>query len=267
MTVRRGIFLSGVAVLCAWTLVPIWLITLGAVGGRDAVNAWPKSFGLGQASLDTLASFLRIDGVLSSALTSVEVAVLCMIFSIALGAPAGYALARYAFRGATTYRLLILMTRAFPVGILALPLTVGFINLGLYDTALGVALMHTALALPFAVLVSASLFQAIPRDLEEAAWVFGCSTFTAFRRVVLPLALPGIAATSIFAFVISWNEVFAASVLTVRHRTLTAYLLAVLSESPLHVQFAGGLMLIVPSVLFIFLVRKHLFSMWGIANR
>jgi len=267
MTVRRGIFLSGVLVLCAWTLVPIWLITLGAVGGRTAVNAWPKSFGLGQASLDTLASFLRIDGVLASALTSIEVAALCMIFSIALGAPAGYALARYAFRGATTYRLLILLTRAFPVGILALPLTVGFINLGLYDTPLGVALMHTALALPFAVLVSASLFQAIPRELEEAAWVFGCSHLTAFRRVVLPLALPGIAATSIFAFVISWNEVFAASVLTVRHRTLTAYLLAVLSESPLHVQFAGGLMLIVPSVLFIFLVRKHLFSMWGIANR
>jgi multiple sugar transport system permease protein len=267
MTLRRGIFLSGVAVLCAWTLVPIWLITLGAIGGRAAVDSWPKSFGFGHASLETLASFLRIDGVLGSALTSVEVAVLCMIFSIALGAPAGYALARYAFRGATTYRLMILLTRAFPVGILALPLTVGFIHLGLYDTAIGVALMHTALALPFAVLVSASLFQAIPRELEEAAWVFGCSPVTAFRRVVLPLALPGIAATSIFAFVISWNEVFAASVLTVRHRTLTAYLLAVLSESPLHVQFAGGLMLIVPSVLFIFLVRRHLFSMWGIANR
>ncbi len=55
--------------------------------------------------------------------------------------------------------------------------------------------------------------------------------------------------------------------LTVRHRTLTAYLLTVLSESPLHTQFAGGFILIVPSVLFIFLVRKQLFSMWGIANR
>jgi multiple sugar transport system permease protein len=84
---------------------------------------------------------------------------------------------------------------------------------------------------------------------------------------VLPLALPGIAATAIFAFVISWNEVFAASVLTVRHKTLTAYLLSVLSESPPHVQFAGGFVLIIPSVLFIFLVRKRLFSMWGIANR
>ena len=72
---------------------------------------------------------------------------------------------------------------------------------------------------------------------------------------------------AIFAFVISWNEVFAATVLTVRHRTLTAYLLTVLSESPLHVQFAGGFILIVPSVLFIFLVRRHLFSLWGISGR
>ena len=82
--------------------------------------------------------------------------------------------------------------------------------------------------------------------------MFGCSGIAAFRRIVLPLALPGVAATAIFAFVISWNEVFAASVLTVRHRTLTAYLLSVLSESPLQAQFAGGLLLIVPSVLFIF---------------
>src|SRR4030095_6092815 len=99
--------------------------------------------------------------------------------------------------------------------------------------------VHTALALPFAALVSASLFQAIPRELEEAAWVFGCSRWQAFRKVVLPLALPGIAAAAIFAFVISWNEVFAASVLSVKNRTLTAYLLTVLAESPLHFRFAG----------------------------
>jgi len=193
--------------------------------------------------------------------------VLCMIFSVALGLPAGYALARYSFRGANVFRVMILLTRAFPVGILALPLTVGFIRLGLYDTPLGVALMHTALALPFAVLVSASLFQAIPRELEEAAWVFGCTRLSAAWRVVLPLAAPGVVATAIFAFVISWNEVFAASVLSARNRTLTAYLLAVLADSPLAYQFAGGLLLIVPSVGFIFLVRRHLFAMWGIASR
>ena len=187
--------------------------------------------------------------------------------SSALGVPAGYALARFRFRGAGAYRVLILMTRAFPVAILALLLTVSFIRLGVYDTPFGVALVHAVLATPFATLVCASLFVGIPKELEEAAWVFGCSRFTGFLRVVLPLALPGIAAASIFAFVLSWNEVFAASVLTVRQRTLTAYLLSVLSESPLHLQFAGGLVLIVPSVLFIFLVRRRLFAMWGIGNR
>lgn len=264
---RRGIYLAGVGVLCAWTLVPLYLLAVGALGGREMVTTWPKPFWPVHASFETLRAFLAIDGVLAATLASVEAALLCVAFSLLLGLPAGYALARFRFRGATAFRLVILLTRAFPVAILALPLTVGFIRLGVYDTPLGVALLHAALAMPFAVLVSASLFQAIPRELEEAAWVFGCSGAGAVRRVILPLALPGIAAIAIFAFVISWNEVFAAAVLTVKHRTLTAYLLTVLSESPLHVQFAGGFLLIVPTVLFIFLVRKHLFAMWGISNR
>jgi multiple sugar transport system permease protein len=267
MTAKRTMFLSGIAVLCAWTLLPIYLIFLGALGGPDLVSKWPKPFWPSGTSLSALRYFLDIAGVWTATLYSLEAAVLCMALSILLGIPAGYALARFAFRGAVVFRLMVLMTRAFPVAILALPLTVGFIRLGLYDSPVGVGIMHTTLALPFAVLVSASLFQAIPNEFEEAAWVFGCSRVTAFFRVVLPLALPGIAATAIFAFVISWNEVFAASVLTVRHRTLTAYLLSVLSESPLHVQFAGGFLLIVPSVLFVFLVRKHLFAMWGISSR
>jgi multiple sugar transport system permease protein len=157
----------------------------------------------------------------------------------------------------------VLLTRAFPLAILALPLTVNFIHIGLYDTPLGVSLIHTVLALPFAVLVTQSLFMGIPREYEEAAWVFGCTRWQAFRRVILPLALPGLAATAIFAFVISWNEVFAASVLTVRERTL----LTVLAESPLHYRFAGGFLLIVPSVAFIFAVRKYLFAVWGVGSK
>lgn len=267
MTGRRALYLTGVVAICAWVLVPMWLLAANALGGQPVIAAWPKPWLPLSISFATLAEFLAIEGVFRAMLIGFEVAVLCTLFSVALGLPAGYALARYSFRGANAFRLMVLLTRAFPVGILALPLTVGFIRLGLYDTPLGIALMHTALALPFAVLVSASLFQAIPRELEEAAWVFGCSPLQAAWRVVMPLALPGVSAVAIFAFVISWNEVFAASVLSARNRTLTAYLLAMLSESPLSYQFAGGLLLIVPSVLFIFLVRRHLFAMWGIASR
>jgi multiple sugar transport system permease protein len=111
------------------------------------------------------------------------------------------------------------------------------------------------------------VFLGVPKELEEAAWVFGCSRIRAFFKIVAPLALPGIAATAVFAFVISWNEVFAASVLTVRNRTLTAYLLTVLAESPMHYRFAGGLLLILPSVVFIFAVRRYLFAIWGISSK
>jgi multiple sugar transport system permease protein len=247
------LFVSGILLVCAWTLVPIYLVALGGIGGAATVYAWPKPFWPAGLSFGNFAAFLQIEGLWPAMLRSVEVAVMCMALSLVLGAPAGYALARFAFRGANVYRLMILMTRAFPVGILALPLAVGFVR--------------TALALPFAVLVTSSLFLGIPRELEEAAWVFGCSGPGAFRRVVLPLAVPGIAATAIFAFVISWNEVFAASVLTVRNKTLTAYLLTLLSEAPLQSQLAGGLLLILPSVFFIFIVRRYLFAIWGVGNR
>lgn len=267
MTARRLLFGAGVATLCVWVLLPVYLVALGAFGGRAAVFRWPKTLWPADVSLQAMLTFLQVEGVLHAFTNSLVAAGLTVLFSIVLGAPAGYALARFAFAGKNAYRLLVLLTRAFPLAILALPLTVSFIRLGLYDTPLGVSLVHTVLALPFAALVTQSLFMGIPREYEEAAWVFGCTRRQAFRKIVLPLALPGLAATAIFAFVISWNEVFAASILTVRERTLTAYLLTVLSESPLHFRFAGGFLLIVPSVLFIFAVRKYLFAAWGIGSK
>ena len=264
---RRFLLWSGIAALLAWVLVPIYLVALGAFGGRLGVYRWPKSIWPTGLSVSAMMQFLDIEGVFGALLNSLIAAGSTVVLSIALGAPAGYALARYRFRGQNAYRLLILLTRAFPLAILALPLTVSFIRLGLYDTPFGVSLVHTVLALPFAALVTQSLFMGIPREYEEAAWVFGCSRPRAFLKVVLPLALPGLAATAIFAFVISWNEVFAASILTVRERTHTAYLLKILAESPLHYRFAGGFILIIPSVLFIFAVRRYLFAVWGIASK
>jgi multiple sugar transport system permease protein len=81
--------------------------------------------------------------------------------------------------------------------------------------------------------------------------------------VVLPLSLPGIAAASIFTFVLSWNEVFAATILTVRERTLPAYVLNALNTSPLAFRFAGGFALVFPSLVFIFFMRRYLMNMWG----
>lgn len=262
---RFLMFMALVISVC-W-LMPVYLIGISALGPKEAATAWPKSWVPGAVSFETLQYFVEFTGVWNAVLNSLTVAVMTMLLSILLGAPAGYALARYEFKGQGVYRTLIMMTRAFPLAILALPLVTRFMSVGLYDTHLGVALVHTALALPFAVLVSSSLFMAIPRELEEASWTLGCTRLQGFIHVVAPLALPGLAAAMVFSFVVSWNEVFAASVLTLKQRTLTAYLFASLEESPLHFRFAGGFFLVLPSLIFIFAVRKYLFSMWGIANR
>lgn len=208
-----------------------------------------------------------MQGVLPAFWNSLITAIMTMVLALLLGAPAGYALARYQFFGSGSYRFLVLLTRAFPLAILAIPLAVRFIQLGLYDTLIGVALVHTALALPFAVLVTAGLFMGVPVELEEAAWTLNCTKIQAFFKVVLPLVLPGLAATAIFAFTISWNEVFASTILTLRNPTLPALLLTSLNEAPLPFRFAGGFILIVPAVVFLFLVRRYLFTLWGISSR
>lgn len=250
-----------------WVL-PVLLMALAAFSTRKQILSWPKNlWDLDAYTLETMKFFLQYEGVWPALLNSVKVASMTMVMATLLGAPAGYALARYVFKGDQVYRTLVVMTRAFPLAILALPLVTRFIEWHLYDTVFGVALVHTALALPFAVLVTSSLFMGIPRELEEAALTLGCSSVGAFLRIVMPLALPGLAATMIFSFVVSWNEVFAAALLTLHERTLTAFLFATLDEAPLHFRFAGGFLMVVPPLIFIFAVRKYLFSMWGVSTR
>jgi multiple sugar transport system permease protein len=259
-------FRISTVVLCLWVLVPIYFLLANTLSSPAEVVAFPKrvwpSF-----NLESITFFLTFSGVAAAMWNSILVATLTMILSIAAGAPAGYALSRFDFHGKSFYRVLILMTRAFPLPLLALPLAVLYIRIGLDDTILGLALLHTMLALPFAVLITFSLFSGIPVELEEAAWTLGCNRFQAFRKVILPLVLPGITASAIFAFVISWNEVFGAAVLTIENRTLPAFLLQGLGQAPLHLKFAGGAVLVIPALIFIFMVRKYLFAMWGIANR
>jgi multiple sugar transport system permease protein len=250
-------------VLTAFFILPIYLIAVAAVSPPADISGFPKALYPRHISLDTLVFFLTFPGVVPSMINSVAVALLTLVLSTAIGAPAGYGLARFVFRGRDAFRIAILISRAFPIAILAVPLAVTFINWNLYDSVFAVALVHTTLALPTTILITSSIFLAVPHDLEEAAWTLGCTPIGAFIRVVLPLAIPGIAAASIFTFVLSWNEVFASSILTVQNRTLPAQVLASLNESQLPYRFAGGFVLIVPSMLFIFIIRRYLLNMWG----
>lgn len=251
-------------VIAAWIIVPIWMIGSMALTTPETVRSYPKGvLPFIPFSFDSMRFFLESDGVLPGLLNSIIVAVITLVLSTIIAAPAGYAVSRYFFRGRDVFRLGILAVRAFPIVVLAIPLSVMFIALGIFDNVGSLALMHTALTLPTTVLVIGSVFASIPYELEEAAMVFGCTQPKAFRHVVLPLVIPGIAAAAVFTFVMSWNEVFAASILTVQNRTLPAQVLFALDGSPDYYQYAAGFFMMIPSLIFIFFIRRYLFNMWG----
>jgi multiple sugar transport system permease protein len=259
---RVGLYGAAV-VLSLFILAPIYLMTIAAFSSEEDVYAYPKELLPRSLSLETMDFFVNFGGVLDSLQRSAVVAVITLALSLVVGTPAGYALARFAFRGADTMRLSVVATRAFPIVILSIPLAVIFIRWGIDDTVFGVSVAHTALALPFVVLTTSSVFAGVSPELEEAAMTLGCSRASAFVRVALPLALPGLAASAIFVFIISWNEVFASSLLTLRNRTLPAEVLSLLEGAPLNFRFAGGFFLMAPSVIVILIIRRYLFTMWG----
>ena len=262
--ISRGFSYLVATLIVLWILVPIWFIASMALTTPENVRTYPKGvLPFITFSLETLQFFLSSEGIIPGIINSVTVAIITLVLSTLIAAPAGYAISRYIFRGRDTFRLSVLMVRAFPIVVLAIPLVVVFINFGIFDSIYSLALMHTALTLPTTILIIGSVFASVPYELEEAAKVFGCTPFQAFRQVVFPLVLPGIAASAIFTFVMSWNEVFAASVLTIQNRTLPAQVFNTLNQSSQTYQFAGAFFMLIPSMIFIFFIRRYLFNMWG----
>ena len=138
----------------------------------------------------------------------------------AFAASAGYALARFRFRGARPFGLAVVGTQLIPGSMFLLPIFMGFIWLKqntpiqLFDSQLGMMLVYTAFFTPVAIYFMRSFFLALPRELEDAAMVDGCTPFGAFVRIVLPNALPGLVATFVYAFLFAWDELLFVAALT-----------------------------------------------------
>jgi multiple sugar transport system permease protein len=152
----------------------------------------------------------------NSAIICTVAAALATVFA----STAGYALARFRFRGAKPFGLAVIGTQLIPGSMFLLPTFIGFlwlkqhVGLQLFDTRVGMILVYTAFFTPVAIYFMRSFFQGIPRDLEEAAQVDGCTPFWAFVRIVLPNAAPGLVATFVYAFLFAWDELLFVASLT-----------------------------------------------------
>jgi multiple sugar transport system permease protein len=201
--------------LVAGYLFPVYWMAATSLKTNAAVYAsppqiipWPPILSAYREAV--LSNPLTLRSILNSAIVGLGT----MLLTLVLAAPAAYALARLKLRGATLAILLLLITQLLPAIVIATPLFVVFSRIGLINSYPALILANTTFTLPFAVIVLRPFFLTVPRELEAAAQIDGCTQFGAFARVILPLVQPGLLTVAVFAFLMGWGEFLFAMTLT-----------------------------------------------------
>jgi multiple sugar transport system permease protein len=208
-----------------------------------------KTAGLSDASRRFINSFI--------------ISIASTFFSVILGLFAAYALSRFKMKGKGDVMFFILSTRMLPAVVVTIPLYLMFKTFQLYDTHVGLILLYVAFNISFAVWVLKGFIDDIPTEYEKAALVDGYSRIQAFWKVVVPQAATGIAATTVFCYIFSWNEYAFALMMTTRAaQTAPVFIQQIKSSIGLDwgAISAGSFLFLIPVVVFTFLMRRYLLA-------
>ena len=203
---RRPLLQALVAAMCLAVIFPVYWAAVTSFQYREKLYVFPPPFLPGKFSLGNYLDVFRESGLALWLYNSFFVSAAATVASVLLAALAAYSLSRFRYRGRGAMGYLILVTQMLPPTLLVIPIYLIFRDLRLIDTLAGLVVAYTTFALPLCVWMLKGFFDTIPRELEEAAQVDGCSRMGAFFRVVVPLSAPGIAATSFYAFIVAWDE-------------------------------------------------------------
>ncbi len=256
------------AVLILAALPAIWIIFTALRPGNE-INVTPPVWIPKKITLDAFASLFGFNPDVAAGVpvgnymwNSIRVSILSTIVSVALGTMAGYSFSRFKFRGHTLTFLIIMLSRAVPGVALGLPLFLLMRKYDLVDTVHGLALVYVAINIPFTAWLMDGFFRQIPKELDEAAYIDGCNHWSAFWRIDLPLALPGMSAASIFAFLAAWNEYQIASLLTKTPAAKTFPVGLFDFTSQFTVNWRGmcamSVLMILPAIVFVILTQRRL---------
>jgi multiple sugar transport system permease protein len=206
-----------------WLVLAVMLAPIGWLVVSSLQTDGQLSTGAYDLLHPTLTAFSRMWQTVDFERYLINSLIICTVAALAatcFASLAGYALARYRFRGSAALSLGVVGTQLIPGSLFLLPVFMGFIWLKqntpihLFDTHVGMILVYTAFFTPVAIYFMRYFFAAIPKDLEEAAMVDGCTRLTAFLRIVLPAAAPGLVATFVYAFLFAWDELLFVAALT-----------------------------------------------------
>lgn len=243
------------------TLFPIYWIIVSSFKSRIDTLALPPVW-LFIPRLDAYLEVFVLQYYHRYFLNTTVIALATTVISLGFGSMAAYVLDRFPFRYSNVIAYALLATRMiFPI-VYAIPLFIVFGNIGLLDTHIGLVIAYTTFSLPYAVWIMAGFFSAIPKDIDEAAMVDGCSRFQAFVRVIMPLTAPGLGAAAIFIMLLAWNEFLFALVLAGGGNAKTLPVAAAQLVGQREIQWnelcAVSTATIVPLLVFFAFVHKYL---------
>ena len=206
---KRQTQISGYIVLLIWTafcLLPLSTMLLIALKPKGAFLSFPPDYFSVKLTLQNFFTVLNNGDWLKYYGDTIFIAVAASMIAVLIGSLAAFSFARYDFKCKGFFMVFILALQMIPAASIVIPLYNMFANIGLLDTYIVLILLNSVGTMPLVIWLMKGYFTTIPKELEEAAYLDGCSPLTAFIKVTFPLAAPGIAASAIYAFVRAFND-------------------------------------------------------------
>ncbi|WP_119273313.1 carbohydrate ABC transporter permease [Taklimakanibacter deserti] len=253
---------AAVAAYVAFALLPIyWTIKISVTPQdllySEGIRLWPS-----RMTLANYASVLEATDFPRYFLNSILVSVATAVIVTAVASFAGYALSRFRFRGKAMVSLVLLLTQTFPLVMVIPPIYRIMGQIGLTDSLYGLIIIYTAFNIAFATFLMQSFFDGVPKDLEEAAMIDGCTRLMALRRVILPLTLPGMGATVAFVFTAAWSELLFGLMLinSESQKTFSVGLLTFIGKFAVDwgQMMAASVLALIPVCLFFLFLQRYL---------
>ena len=259
---RLVIVYGGLFIFYAFLLLPIVWLVLSSFRNTDSIQSGRLLPYASELTVTNYVEAFRIANLTTFLINSFVIAITVMLVVVFIASLGAYALSRFNLRGKNTFMMLALMPQFFPYVLILIPFYVLMTNIGLVDSHLGLILTHTSITLPFALWMLTGYFNAIPRDLDQAALIDGCSKFGVLFRIIYPIAIPGMVVAGFFAFVVSWGDYLFVSILSQSPETQTLPIGLQTFMSSLQVRWglitAGTVIAIVPTILFFAIVQRRL---------
>ncbi len=267
MTKNRIGLVVGVALILLWCLLPVvWIISLSFKSQAAITNGSPGFFpsGNGFAGWDNYVAVIEDDQFRRAILNSLGISLIATLLSVILATLAAYAIARLEFRGKKFVLTTALVIAMFPVVSLVGPLFDMWRTLGIYDTWPGLIIPYMSFTLPLAIWTLSAFFREIPWEMEQAAQVDGATSWQAFRKVIVPLAAPGVFTAAILTFFFAWNDfVFGISLTSTENaRPIPAALSFFVGPDPFNrpasLLAAGAVVATIPIIIIVLIFQRKI---------